>query len=218
MRLLIGIFVFLAWSAGSGYWYVCKIKGMCKGSELALSGELQKPLGVSTETASPDSTSPNQAEVLASMEMEAGATEQHSDRENASADFVSPSSDPIAIPPSALQEKQTLLFSFAKPLLQNRADITDYIDEVSAFLKTNSAYRIAITGYTDDTAARENNLRLGQKRAEVVADMLRKNGVSEAQLLVSSRGEQDPVATNDTRAGRQRNRRVEVKLLIPESP
>ena len=118
-------------------------------------------------------------------------------------------------PPQALLVVKSLRFSFARPIMENKAGFKAYVEEMSNFLKANSQYKVGITGFTDDTAARQNNLKLGMRRAEAVADMFRLAGVAEGQMTIASRGEENPVATNETRAGRKQNRRAEIKLITP---
>ena len=91
--------------------------------------------------------------------------------------------------------------------------MTDYVEKAANFVNATRHYKLVIIGYTDDTAARENNLKLGMRRAEVVAEMFRDAGVPDNKLVIESKGEKDPIATNMTRAGREKNRRVEIGIV-----
>lgn len=73
------------------------------------------------------------------------------------------------------------------------------------------AYRIEVEGHTDSVGSDDSNLTLSQGRADSVHDYLLQNGVK-ADRMMAARGfgESTPVATNDTAAGRQVNRRVEI--------
>jgi outer membrane protein OmpA-like peptidoglycan-associated protein len=70
-----------------------------------------------------------------------------------------------------------------------------------------------IDGHTDSTGSEAYNLDLSQRRAETVRDFLIGNGVSPMRLSARGFGEEYPVASNDTLAGRQQNRRVEVVVM-----
>jgi outer membrane protein OmpA-like peptidoglycan-associated protein len=69
---------------------------------------------------------------------------------------------------------------------------------------------VTVMGYTDSVGSTESNRDLSRRRARAVADYLGQRGVSPARMVVDSRGEEDPIASNDTEAGRAQNRRVEL--------
>ena len=69
---------------------------------------------------------------------------------------------------------------------------------------------IAVEGHTDSLGTSEYNQRLSEARAHSVARALVANGVSRNALAVTGKGEGDPIASNNSESGRQRNRRVEV--------
>lgn len=76
--------------------------------------------------------------------------------------------------------------------------------------------KITIEGHTDSKGTDEYNLDLSRKRANAVADYLSSIGVSRARLNTVGYGEQQPIETNDTDAGRAANRRVEVAIYANE--
>lgn len=71
---------------------------------------------------------------------------------------------------------------------------------------------VLITGHTDALGTSQYNLQLGLRRARFVADHLSDAGVERARLSVVSKGESEPIASNDTVVGRAKNRRVEVRV------
>lgn len=72
---------------------------------------------------------------------------------------------------------------------------------------------IVVTGYTDDIGTRAYNLGLSRRRAAaVVADLKKQLGTRGHSLRAVGRGKSDPVASNGTSLGRQRNRRVTVRV------
>jgi outer membrane protein OmpA-like peptidoglycan-associated protein len=72
--------------------------------------------------------------------------------------------------------------------------------------------RVLVEGHTDSTGTAETNRRVSRLRAEGVAALLMEGGLPEVRLTALGRGEENPVANNDTPAGRARNRRVEIRV------
>jgi OmpA family len=82
------------------------------------------------------------------------------------------------------------------------------------FRRTGSA-RIDVTGFTDTSGSAEYNLRLSERRAQMVADELARQGVAPNEMVVIGRGEEDlrvPTADGVREAG---NRRVEIVFAVP---
>ncbi|MGP8305841.1 OmpA family protein [Vibrio sp. YIC-376] len=73
--------------------------------------------------------------------------------------------------------------------------------------------KILIDGYTDSTGDAVSNLKISRQRAELVADELKKLGVSENQIEVRAHGSRYPIKSNTTKAGRAKNRRVTIRLV-----
>jgi outer membrane protein OmpA-like peptidoglycan-associated protein len=76
---------------------------------------------------------------------------------------------------------------------------------------------IIIVGHTDSNGSDSYNLSLSERRANAAVSHLVGRGVSRARLRGAGRGETEPVAGNDTDAGRQKNRRVEVAIYANET-
>lgn len=75
--------------------------------------------------------------------------------------------------------------------------------------------RVTVVGHTDSTGSDALNDRLSVDRAVSVRSYLSGRGVDPARVAVAGRGEREPVASNDTEAGRAQNRRVEIYLSEP---
>ena len=73
--------------------------------------------------------------------------------------------------------------------------------------------RVLITGHTDDTGGREKNLRLSKARAEAVKAYYVSKGIDATRIETKGAGPDAPLDSNATAAGRQLNRRIELKLL-----
>ena len=103
----------------------------------------------------------------------------------------------------------------------NKADLNDNskmeLNNLANIMRQNSDVSIDIKGYTDSTGSDKINNPLSLNRAQSVANYLTQNGVPYAQLKnVQGFGSSNPVASNDTEAGRQQNHRVEVYLYASE--
>ncbi len=90
------------------------------------------------------------------------------------------------------------------------ADAKSILEEAVTLLKsTDSVLEVRVEGHTDSRGAASYNQALSQKRAEAVAAYLVSRGVSESSLIPIGMGETNPIASNDTEAGRAANRRVD---------
>jgi len=90
---------------------------------------------------------------------------------------------------------------------------SDVLDGTAAILKRYPDLKVEIGGHTDSSGAASYNKMLSQKRAESVRKYLISKGAKAGNLTSRGYGESSPVADNKTRAGRAKNRRVEMKLL-----
>lgn len=102
------------------------------------------------------------------------------------------------------------LFAFDKAELT--ADGKKNIEEYRKQLRPEiaEAYAGIIIGHTDSTGRAEYNLGLSKRRAQAVSDYLVSTGVDANKLRVIGRGEEAPIASNETSDGRAQNRRVEI--------
>ena len=72
--------------------------------------------------------------------------------------------------------------------------------------------KFLVSGHTDSVGSKDSNQELSEKRASAVMNFLVSKGVSSRNLTANGFGEDIPIATNLNKAGRAKNRRVEVKL------
>jgi OOP family OmpA-OmpF porin len=80
-------------------------------------------------------------------------------------------------------------------------------------LKAAGSSKVVVGGYTDSVGDASANLKLSRARANSVKVFLVKRGVKPARLIVRGYGETKPIATNNTEAGRSKNRRIEFTVL-----
>ncbi|MBI5451646.1 MAG: OmpA family protein [Gammaproteobacteria bacterium] len=88
----------------------------------------------------------------------------------------------------------------------------EVLDSVALVLKEYKSTLVTVIGHTDSTGGDQLNQTLSEKRAMTVASYLQTKGVVNERLAASGMGEKQPVASNDSAAGRAKNRRVEIKL------
>ena len=87
------------------------------------------------------------------------------------------------------------------------------LDELAKVLNDNPSLKLKIDGHTDNTGAEDYNMSLSDKRAASVREYLVSKGVDGSRMESEGFGESMPVADNNTSAGRQQNRRVEMKVF-----
>ena len=91
------------------------------------------------------------------------------------------------------------------------------MDDIAAILKRCGDLQLEIQGYTDSQGREEMNLALSQSRAESVLNELRARRVVTGSFKAVGYGEDSPVADNGTEAGREANRRIEFRLVRPDT-
>ena len=107
-----------------------------------------------------------------------------------------------------------LLFDFDSNVL--RADLWSNLDNLASNLSSFGDSKLLLVGHTDSQGADAYNQQLSQRRSAAVASYLEAHGVSPTRVETAGRGETEPVATNDTDAGRQANRRVEIAVYASD--
>ena len=107
-----------------------------------------------------------------------------------------------------------VLFEFDKANLKPGAERS--LAPVSAFLKENPNRSITIEGYTDSVGSDTYNLELSRRRADAVKSFFIQRGISADRITSRGFGEEYPVASNDTQAGRQQNRRVQIIIATQD--
>ena len=87
------------------------------------------------------------------------------------------------------------------------------MDEVVTIMKDHSDVSVNVEGYADAQGNDAYNMKLSEKRADYVINYLVKKGVAKDRLVKKFFGEANPVGDNATAAGRDQNRRVEIKTV-----
>ena len=80
------------------------------------------------------------------------------------------------------------------------------------FLNQNQNYNLLIVGHTNNQGNPDYNLKLSQKRAKAIENVLISKGIAKKRITSEGRGDKEPIADNNTAEGLNLNRRVEVEL------
>ena len=96
-----------------------------------------------------------------------------------------------------------------------KPDFRAVLDRFASSLQENPGTSVSIVGYTDSTGSDAINNPLSVNRAASTRDYLASRGVGSNRVSIDGRGSREPIDSNDTAAGRARNRRVEIFVAEP---
>ena len=120
-----------------------------------------------------------------------------------------PQPEPQPEEPGWVFDSGRLNFDFDKSVV--KPQYFELLRNVKDYAEQND-FRLTIIGHTDSKGTDAYNMALGMRRAIAVRDKLLEFGLDPSRILgVESRGESEPIATNDTEEGRFENRRIEFK-------
>lgn len=112
-------------------------------------------------------------------------------------------------------DERALNFDFDK--YNVKPEYYDLLNNIKEFVEQNN-YEVTIVGHTDSIGSNAYNFKLSRRRAESVKAKLLEFGLSEDRIVgIEAMGEEQPIATNETKEGRAQNRRVEFKLVQREN-
>ncbi len=111
-----------------------------------------------------------------------------------------------------LADRIIIRFPFGSLEKEYEPAVDEYLTKLATRVK-ETGETITLTGHTDNVGNDAGNLSFGKRRAEAIKAILVRNGIKADQISTDSKGESQPVATNDTDQGRHENRRVEVRLV-----
>lgn len=99
------------------------------------------------------------------------------------------------------------------------ADARGLLESLGEFLALYPQTRVAVEGHTDATGKEDKNIELSKARAEAVMGFLAdQSGVSAERMTSSGLGSAQPIASNNSRSGREQNRRIDVVLTFSRDP
>jgi peptidoglycan-associated lipoprotein len=95
-----------------------------------------------------------------------------------------------------------------------RPDALKLLDDAVAKLQANPNIQVTVEGHCDSIGTQQYNLALGERRANSARDYLVSRGIAASRLRTVSYGEDRPIDTNETAAGRARNRRAHLAIIM----
>ncbi|MNP58287.1 Outer membrane porin F precursor [compost metagenome] len=109
-----------------------------------------------------------------------------------------------------LNDQGAVMFAYDSAELTSSAD--SQLQALISKLNASSVASVKVIGHTDSRGSDAYNQTLSEQRASSVAEYLISQGLSPSKVTSMGRGESEPIADNDTEAGRAQNRRVELHL------
>ena len=113
-----------------------------------------------------------------------------------------------------IMNESTVNFAFDSSDLTSTAKSN--LDKLAKVFIDNPKTQISIFGYTDSVGKEQYNMKLSRTRANAVKSYLVSKGIGTKRITTEGMGPADPVASNDTDAGRAKNRRVEFSIVANE--
>ena len=104
-----------------------------------------------------------------------------------------------------------IFFDTDKDTIKSKSETV--LNEALDVLKKFPELRVEISGHTDSRGGREHNVDLSQRRADAVKQWMIDHGIEGSRMTTRGAGPDEPIDSNETKAGRARNRRIEFKLL-----
>lgn len=108
--------------------------------------------------------------------------------------------------------KIAIRFPYSSAVKEADKAVDDYLETLAQRL-SQTAERVRLTGHTDNSGPDDSNMKLSERRAKFIRDILIRKGVAEDRISIEWKGESDPTSSNDTEEGRHNNRRVELEVL-----
>ena len=107
----------------------------------------------------------------------------------------------------------TELISRSGKFLLSPQGMTTLQDAVNRARSSAIEFKVVVSGYSSSTGSRTRNIAISRRRAEFIANSLGKAGIQPEKLIVKAIGPDNPIAGNDTQAGRLKNQRVEIEFM-----
>jgi outer membrane protein OmpA-like peptidoglycan-associated protein len=133
---------------------------------------------------------------------------------------VSESSDSIEKPMATQGHVETVNYDFQsglevrfepnseEPLESSKVEIKAFSD----YIQSRPDTKMQITGYTDNSGNKDQNLKISEQRAKKVKSLLVSYGISADRMTAIGKGDWNPISSNETQEGRIANRRVEIEI------
>jgi len=121
---------------------------------------------------------------------------------------------PVATPTVVIDNEDEAITLGATTFKYNAYDFTDEakanLDVLANYMKLHKKSTITVEGHTDSIGSAAANQDISEKRANAVKNYLVDSGIDEKRITTKGYGKTKPIATNKTREGRAKNRRIEI--------
>lgn len=130
--------------------------------------------------------------------------------------FIREYKDGLSAPSIRAEERKNFVF---KPIYFDfdeaviRPEYEDFLNQMIKIVKGHSDLRVKVTGHTDADGSDNYNIELSKRRAQAIVQYFIKKGLAEDRLIFDFKGEHEPIDTNKTPEGKQRNRRVDFQFI-----
>lgn len=107
-----------------------------------------------------------------------------------------------------------ILFDFDSATLRQEGN--DNLQKLVSIINRDKDTVLMIVGHTDSRGDEDYNLRLSERRAQSASTFMVSQGLPSSRIQIVGRGEYEPLSENETDAGRQKNRRIEVAIYASQ--
>ena len=107
--------------------------------------------------------------------------------------------------------KITLKFAYKSEKLRQNSQLS--LNKIIKNLKKFPKNRLILKSFTDSIGSKKYNLKLSARRSNTVLKLLMKEGIDNSRVMIHNMGESSPIASNMLKAGREKNRRIEVEIV-----
>ncbi len=192
---------FAVWSLICWRWYVCGIKDACHSSaQAAVTTPAIEPEPLPAAPATEPATSANNA-----------ANNAATNRANTPKQTQLEENNINSVQVVEMPDRVEIYFPYNSVQKEENDAIDEYLNRLAETLRSSGG-KVTISGHTDGIGDARSNKELSLLRAKNIKRILVAKGAKSEQIKLVAYGESKPVATNDTPAGRYKNRRVVIRL------
>lgn len=188
---------FAVWSLICWRWYVCGIKEQCGAATVVATSPRPEP------------TPPPDTAALEPAPPPAASGKQPASSAQRQTTLAEDRTDAVQV--VELQDRVEIHFPYNSVQKEENAAIDAYLNRLAEALR-NSGGKVSIAGHTDGIGEASGNKALSLARAKNIRRILVAKGVDAKQITVAAYGESKRVASDDTPAGRYKNRRVVIRV------
>jgi outer membrane protein OmpA-like peptidoglycan-associated protein len=106
---------------------------------------------------------------------------------------------------------QPIYFDYDEAII--KPEYQDFLLKMIRVVNSHSDLRIKVTGHTDSDGSEAYNIELSRRRAQAIIDFFVKFGIEEDRIEIDFKGESNPIDSNSTKEGKQKNRRVDFSFI-----